>query len=107
MKPITLLAVTLSALISVAIQTPAQIAVPPPAPVVQLRSAAELDQLLGTIALYPDPLIAQILPAATLPTLDLFRPIRNQKNLGPKTSSIASSTTTYDPDDTWTLAKEE
>src|ERR1022692_214497 len=68
MKPITFLTVTLSALISVAIQTRAQIAVPPPAPVVQLRSAAELDQMLGTIALYPDPLIAQILPAATLPT---------------------------------------
>jgi len=46
----------------------AQIAVPPPAPEVQLRSAAELDQLLGPIALYPDPLIAQILPAATLPS---------------------------------------
>jgi hypothetical protein len=30
--------------------------------------AAQLDQLLGSIALYPDPLIAQILPASTLPT---------------------------------------
>jgi hypothetical protein len=30
--------------------------------------AAQLDQLLGPIALYPDPLIAEILPAATLPT---------------------------------------
>ena len=28
----------------------------------------QLDQLLGPIALYPDPLIAQILPAATFPT---------------------------------------
>ena len=28
----------------------------------------QLDQLLGPIALYPDPLIAQILPASTLPT---------------------------------------
>ena len=46
----------------------AQIAVPPPAPPVQLRSNAELDQLLGPIALYPDPLIAQVLPSATLPT---------------------------------------
>ena len=34
----------------------------------QLRSSAELDQMLGPIALYPDPLIAQILPAATLPS---------------------------------------
>ena len=31
-------------------------------------SADELDQLLGPIALYPDPLLAQLLPAATLPT---------------------------------------
>jgi hypothetical protein len=30
-------------------------------------SDAELDQLLGPIALYPDPLIAQLLPAATQP----------------------------------------
>ena len=30
-------------------------------------SAQELDDLLGPIALYPDPLIAQILPAATYP----------------------------------------
>jgi hypothetical protein len=33
-----------------------------------MRSAPELDQMLGPIALYPDPLIAQILPAATLPS---------------------------------------
>jgi len=46
----------------------AQAPVPPPAPVVVLRSAPELDQLLGPIALYPDPLIAQILPATTLPS---------------------------------------
>ncbi len=41
--------------------------VPPPAPVVLLRSAADLDRMLGPIALYPDPLLAQLLPAATLP----------------------------------------
>ena len=46
----------------------AQTPVPPPAPEIQLRSGTELDQLLGPIALYPDPLIAQILPAATLPS---------------------------------------
>lgn len=46
----------------------AQEAVPPPMPVYQPLGAAELDQLLGPIALYPDPLIAQILPASTLPT---------------------------------------
>ena len=45
-------------------QTP----VPPPDPDVPLLSGTELDQLLGPIALYPDPLLAQILPAATLPS---------------------------------------
>jgi hypothetical protein len=37
-------------------------------PEYQTLSAQQLDQLLGPIALYPDPLIAQILPASTLPT---------------------------------------
>src|ERR1039457_1678793 len=45
-----------------------QIPVPPPAPEATLHSSAELDQMLGPIALYPDPLIAQMLPAATLPS---------------------------------------
>jgi Protein of unknown function (DUF3300) len=58
-----LLLVFLSPGISARAQTPA----PPPAPGVQLRSGADLDQMLGPIALYPDPLIAQLLPAATLP----------------------------------------
>ena len=40
---------------------------PQPAPTVPMRSVAELDQMLAPIALYPDPLLAQILPAATLP----------------------------------------
>jgi hypothetical protein len=43
-------------------------AVPPPFPANQPLPAAQLDQLLGPIALYPDPLVAEILPAATLPT---------------------------------------
>ena len=30
-----------------------------------------------------------------------------QKNLGPKTASIAQAMTTYDPDNTWTLVKQE
>jgi hypothetical protein len=46
----------------------AQVAVPPPAPADQPLSDAQLDQLLGPIALYPDPLIAEILPASTFPT---------------------------------------
>lgn len=49
-------------------QSSAQIAVPPPMPAYQPLSDQQLDQLLGPIALYPDPLLAIILPAATLPT---------------------------------------
>jgi hypothetical protein len=36
--------------------------------IAQERSPAELDQMLGPIALYPDPLIAEILSASTLPS---------------------------------------
>ena len=42
--------------------------VPPPMANYQPLSDQQLDQLLGPIALYPDPLLAQILPAATLTT---------------------------------------
>src|SRR5271166_2191928 len=55
-------------LAGVALGAQAQAAVPPPMQAYQLLGDAQLDQLLGPIALYPDPLIAQILPAATLPT---------------------------------------
>ena len=63
-----LILLTLAAGLCIPVHMPAQIPVPPPAPDVPMRSAAELDQMLGPIALYPDPLIAQILPAATLPS---------------------------------------
>jgi hypothetical protein len=46
----------------------AQEAVPPPMSAYQPLDAAQLSQLLGPVALYPDPLIAQILPASTFPT---------------------------------------
>ena len=46
----------------------AQPSAPPPMPDYQLLSDQQLDQLLGPIALYPDPLLAQLLPATTLPT---------------------------------------
>jgi hypothetical protein len=52
---------------ALAITARAQDEVPPPMPATTF-SDAQLDQLLGPIALYPDPLIAVILPAATLPT---------------------------------------
>lgn len=40
---------------------------PPPAPSGPMLSGAQLNTLVGPIALYPDPLIAQVLPAATQP----------------------------------------
>jgi hypothetical protein len=45
----------------------AQIAVAPAAAQAVTFSDADLDQLLGPIALYPDPLLAQLLPAAAQP----------------------------------------
>jgi len=39
-----------------------------PAPAAQILAGDQLDQLLAPIALYPDPLIALILPAATFPS---------------------------------------
>ena len=46
----------------------AQDEVPPPMPEPQTLTDAQLDQLLGPIALYPDPLLSVLLPAATFPT---------------------------------------
>jgi hypothetical protein len=68
MKSLFNIAVFLCVFTGAAISMRAQMAVPPPMPAYQALSPAQLDQLLGPIALYPDPLIAQILPAATLPT---------------------------------------
>jgi len=45
----------------------AQAPAPPPGTVGPALAPALLDQLVGPIALYPDPLIAEILPAATFP----------------------------------------
>ena len=68
MKSLFKIAVLLCVLTGAALSVRAQTAVPPPMPAYQPLSDAQLDQLLGPIALYPDPLIAQILPASTLPT---------------------------------------
>jgi hypothetical protein len=54
---------------SAALPVSAQLAVSSPAPAYyQPLSDPQLQQLLAPIALYPDPLLAQILPASTLPT---------------------------------------
>ena len=62
------LSLLLLVIIGTTVAVLAQIPVPPPAPANQTFSDAQLDQILGPIALYPDPLIAEILPASTFPT---------------------------------------
>ncbi|MGD0815053.1 MAG: DUF3300 domain-containing protein [Verrucomicrobiota bacterium] len=56
----------LLALAGASMQCSAQDAAPPPGPATAVWSPADLDQMLGPIALYPDPLIGLILPASTL-----------------------------------------
>ena len=68
MKSLLKIAVLLCVFAGAALSARAQTPVPPPTPAYQPLSYQQLDQLLGPIALYPDPLIAQILPASTLPT---------------------------------------
>jgi hypothetical protein len=68
MKLLLKIPVLLCLFTGMALSVLAQMAVPPPMSAYQPLTAAQLDQLLGPIALYPDPLIAQILPASTLPT---------------------------------------
>lgn len=54
-------------LILVGFHAPAQTPESLAGPEVPLRSPEELDQMLAPIALFPDPLLAAILPASTLP----------------------------------------
>ena len=68
MKPLFKIAVLLCVFAGMAVSVRAQTAAPPPMTAYQPMAGQQLDQLLGPIALYPDPLIAQILPASTLPT---------------------------------------
>ena len=68
MKSLFYIALLLGALGSATVCVQAQVAIPPPVSAYQPLAPQQLDQLLGPIALYPDPLIAQILPASTLPS---------------------------------------
>jgi hypothetical protein len=66
-RSIAMLALTLAVLANLQLVALAQTPVPPPAPAVPLLAGAELDTMLQPIALYPDPLMGQVLAAATLP----------------------------------------
>ncbi|MDB6030560.1 MAG: hypothetical protein JWM16_898 [Verrucomicrobiales bacterium] len=68
MKHLVIAAAGLLALSSTALQVKAQQVPVVATAAIAARSPEQLDQLLGPVALYPDPLIAQILPAATLPS---------------------------------------
>src|SRR5271154_5727445 len=68
MKKTAFITSLLIVFVSFASQVRAQDAAQPPAPGGQMLDPNQLDQLVAPIALYPDPLIAQILPAATQPS---------------------------------------
>ena len=68
MKKLMVSAVGLMLLLISGASIRAQEAVPPPGPAGPALTPDQLDQLAGPIALYPDPLIAEILPAATFPS---------------------------------------
>jgi hypothetical protein len=68
MKKMAVITAALLALAGAWTQCSAQDGAPPPSSDVPLRSSEELDQMLGPIALYPDPLIGVILPAAAVPS---------------------------------------
>ena len=67
---------------AIAQEPPVHISAPPPAEPAQ-RSAADLEKLTESIALYPDPLIAVMLPAAAYPVeiVQAARFVSNTNNL--------------------------
>ena len=58
----------------------------------------ELEKLLAPIALYPDPLLAQMLPASAYS-------VQYQKDLGPNTAALGASMAQYNPDATWKVVE--
>src|SRR5512146_1249804 len=67
MKQVHIFMVAVVACFISAAAAPAQFSVPPPAPPVEFQISLGLDELLEPVALYPDPLLAQIVCAATVP----------------------------------------
>src|SRR5690349_10697229 len=65
---IAILAPLIGSAVFAQIPLPAESATPPVTTARALFTAEQLDQLLGPIALYPDALIALILPASTNPS---------------------------------------
>jgi Protein of unknown function (DUF3300)/Chaperone of endosialidase len=72
---------------------------PPAAPTPQVLKPAELDQLVAPIALYPDPLLAEVLMASTYP-LDIVqaeRWLQSNKNLKDEALKAAADKQDWDP----------
>jgi uncharacterized membrane protein YgcG len=77
---------------------PLDAAEPLPAPLTQ-QSTQELEQLLAPIALYPDPLVAQILAGATHPTeiVEADRWLQQHPDLKEETLATAVDAQSWDP----------
>ncbi|SDI34171.1 DUF3300 domain-containing protein [Paraburkholderia phenazinium] len=82
-------------------QAPAQALEAAPAPSTAALAPAALDQMLAPIALYPDPLIAQILMAATYPLeiVEAHRWLQDPNNAALSGNSLATALTSqpWDP----------
>jgi hypothetical protein len=68
MKPIALRFLVLFSLAGAALPAWSEAPAPPPAPAFEPAPAPDLANWLGPIALYPDPLLAQVMAAATQPS---------------------------------------
>ena len=79
-------------------QSPAASARPPNAPTAKV-SPEQLDSLVAPIALYPDPLLAQVLAASTYPLeiVLLQRWLETNKNLKDKQLADAVAKQSWDP----------
>lgn len=72
---------------------------PPAASPAQLLKPAELDQLVAPIALYPDPLLAEVLMASTYPldVVEAERWLQSNKNLKDDALKTAADKQDWDP----------
>jgi hypothetical protein len=93
-NPVYAMAITFIVAFLVALAAPAQ--VPAPSQPIQAEAQftpAQLDQLLAPIALYPDPLLAQILMSATYPleVVEADRWIRDPQNAALKADQLTTA----------------
>jgi len=85
--------VACAAVLAIALAAPAQDDTAPPVDAV--LTAEDMDNLVAPIALYPDPLIAQVLPASTVP-LDIVQAARFQQDQGTDATEPPAGTA-WDP----------